>query len=81
MGKSSAVSVNNLAFIFQCCSVLICSYEKAHQSSKFFFKQFSAFNITDISKFVVNFNLIMMFKLKYVVILTGLFYSVMTSST
>ena len=67
-----AVSVNNGAF-FQCYSVLICSYEKAHQGSNFLVKQFSTFNIAHLSKFVVNFNLIIMSEPKYI-ILTGLFF-------
>ena len=43
--------------------------------------KFSTFNIAHLSKFVVNFNLIMMSKPKYIVILTGLFCSVVAGST
>ena len=40
------------------------------------------FNIAHLSKLVVNFNLIMMSKPKYIVILTGLFFrSVVAGST
>ena len=73
MGKKSAVSVN--------VRVLICSYESADQGSKLSVKQFSTFNIGHISKFVVDFNLIMMSEPKYIVILTGLFCSVVASGT
>ena len=48
----------------------------AHQGAKFLVKQFSTFNIAHLSKFVVNFNLIILFKPKYIVILTGLFCSI-----
>ena len=39
------------------------------------------FNIAHISKFVVDFNLIMMSKSKYIVILKGPFCSVVASGT
>ena len=39
------------------------------------------FNIAHLLKFVVNFNLIMMSKPKYIVILTGLFCSVVAGGT
>ena len=59
------------------------NYEYAHQGSKFLVKQFSTFNIAHLSKFVVNFNLIVMSKSKYIqfVILTDLFCSVVASCT
>ena len=44
-------------------------------------KQFSTFNITHISKFVVDFNFIMMSKPKYIVFFMSLFCSVVTSNT
>ena len=78
--KSSADSLNNGAF-FQCCSVLILSYKYAHQDSKFLVKKFSMFNIAHLLKFVVNFNFIIMSKLKCIGILTGLFGSVVASGT
>ena len=39
------------------------------------------FNIAHLSKFVVNFNLIMMSKPKYIVILTGLFCIIVAGGT
>ena len=41
--------------------------------SQFLAKQFSTLNIAHLSKFVVNFNLIILSKPKYIVILAGLF--------
>ena len=67
--NSGFMQFANRCFLQQwCCSELICSYELAHhQGSKFLVKQFSIFNITDLSKFVVN--LIILAKPKYIVIL------------
>ena len=65
----------------QLLCVLIYRYEEVHQDSKFLVKQFSTFNIAHLSIFFVKFNLIMMSKPKYIVILTGLFCSVVAGST
>ena len=52
-----------------------------NKGSKFLVKQFSTFNIAHLSKFVVNFNLIILSKPKCIVSLTGLFCSVVASGT
>ena len=54
---------------------------KANKESKFLVKQLSRFNIALLSKFVVNFNSIILSKSKCIVILTGLFCSVVASGT
>ena len=51
------------------------------KAKKFLVKQFSTFNVAHLLKFVVNFNLIIFSKPKYIVILTGIFCSVVTSGT
>ena len=50
-------------------------------SSKFLVKQFGTFDIAHVSKFVVNFNLIILSKPKCIVVLTVLFCSVVASGT
>ena len=78
---AKVVNWGKFGCVRQCYSVLICSYEKAHQRSKLLVEQFSRFNIAHISKFVVHFNLIMMSKPKYIFILTSLFCSVVARGT
>ena len=63
--------------------VFFCS-ARASGTSHFYSRFFFSFNVlarVDISKFVVDFNLIMMSNPKYIVILTGLFGSIVASGT
>ena len=57
------------------------TYEYAHQDSEFLVKQFSTFIIAHLSKFVVNFILIILSQPKYIAILTCLFCTVVASDT
>ena len=59
--------------MLQCINLYMNKHTKAQNSSKF--------NIAHISKFVVRFNLIVMSKPKYIVILTCHFCSVVASGT
>ena len=54
---------------------------KLIKAQNYYVCKFSSFNIAHISAFGVNFNIIMMSKPKYIVILTGLFCSVMAGGT
>ena len=72
--KKSAVSVSFYAYKFLVLNKLI-------KTQKFLVRLYSTFNIAHLSKFVVNFNLIMMSKPKYIVILMGLFCSVVAGGT
>ena len=80
MGFFLSINREKFGCFLQLLCVQISSYENS-QDPKFLVRLFSAFNIAHLLKFVVNFNIIMMSKPKYIVILMGLFCSVVAGGT